>query len=402
MRVIIGLLLFISISYVARAETPAQDGANGLPAFLKPGFRLSWIGGNSTLAGSHLVPDANGWIDWKGQKWSMKASARTGGMGYTQINILHADPKLIVADLRTFLLVDVEKGICAAKGHTLFVGNADALGDYWVNPAKLAQMREEHGDADSVTRGTYTLGNREYKSISIRHQGREGYSSKTYDRDTGLMLFGGASDMDPTVFITHQDNGQVDQAEGNKTYSHNQLMAVRETKIPWAGTRVPQMLVKGGRLDYAGSVTQASLPGLPPLPGQATTVTYEIDKELAEDCISVSLLARYDLGPGIPPNEVKGSRAFGSTMFGGLWTPPDALKGLQPNQVLDEDPVTRYRVSFGGIQGNFALLVEQGPTDLLEMSYDLETGLLVATRYTSQPQPNVGAMRVQYQLTGKN
>ena len=386
---VIGLFLSLALSSGAHAEPPAQAGigagaagANGLPAFLKPGFRLSWIGGNSTLAGSHMVPDANGWIDWKGQKWSMQASKQTGGMGYSQISILHAEPQLIVADIRLFLLIDLEKGICASKSHALFVGNADALGDYWVNPAKLAQMQEGQNDTDTITRGTYVLANHPYKSISIRHQGRDGYSSKTYDRDTGLMLFGGTSDIDPTVYITHTNNGQVDAVEGNKQYSHNQFVAVRETKIPWAGARVSQWLTKGRRLDYTGTVTQANpgiegLPGLPPLPGQATTLSYEVDKELAADCIAVKLLARYDLGRGIPPSEVKGSRAFGSTMLGGLWTPPDALRALQPNQVLDEDPVTRYRVSFVGIRGNFAMLIEQGPTDLLEQSYDLDSGLLV-------------------------
>ena len=128
----------------------------------------------------------------------------------------------------------------------------------------------------------------------------------------------------------------------------------------------------------------------------------EIDKELAADCVAVNVFARYAQGHGLPAEEKRNSVAFGSTMLGGLWTPPEALRALKPNQVLDEDPVTRYRITFGGIQGNLALLVEQGPTDLLEMSYDLASGLRVATRYTSQPQPSVGPMRLEYQLTGRN
>ena len=381
----------------------AAGGANVLPPFLKPGFRLSWLGGNSTIAGSHLVPDANGWIESQGQKFSLKKSNGSGGMGYSQINIIHAEPQLIVADVRTFLLVDLENGICTANDHALMVGNGDALGDYWMNPARLAAMPEGAGNGETVTRGSYTLGNREYKSISIRHQGRDGYSSKTYDRESGLMLFGGTTDIDPTVLIGNRDNAGIEKFEGNKQYSHNQFVSVRETKIPWAGARMPQALAMGRRLEYTGTVSHVSDPamGLPPLPGQASTLSYEVDKELAADCVAVKLLARFDLGPGIPPNEVRGVRTFGSTMLGGFWMPPDALRTLQANQVLDEDPVTRYRLSVGGIQGNIVTTVEQGPKDVLEQSYDLNTGLLVGSRYSVQ-QGNLGQMLIQYRLAGGN
>ena len=159
--------------------------------------------------------------------------------------------------------------------------NGEGLGDYWVNPAKLAQMREEKTQTDTITRGVYALGSRTLKSISIRHQGQDGFSSKTYDTETGLLMFGGTCDIDPTIYISHKENGQVDQVAGNKTYSHNKLVAVRETKVPWAGGAVPQFLKMGHRLDYTGTVTQAhpgvpGLPALPALPPQATTLSYVV------------------------------------------------------------------------------------------------------------------------------
>ncbi len=378
---------------------PNNPAANGLPPSLATGMRLTWTGGNSTIAGSHMVPDDKGWIESKGQRYSLKKSRGGGGMGYTQLNIIHADAQVIVADVRMFLITDLERGTCVQKGHSLMTGNADALDIYWINPARLALMAEGRNEAETITRGVYAMGDRQYKSISIHRTGRDGYSSRTYDTESGLLLFGGTTDLDPTVLIENGNNGGLEKFEGNKQYSHNQFTGLRATKIPWAAVPRPQGMIKGQRIDYTGGYSQASPAGagLPALPPLGTTVSYGIDQEFAADCIGTQSLARFELGAGIPPNEVKGSRAFASAMFGGLWIGTDSLKGLQPNQVLDEDPITRYRTSFGGVQGNVVVIVEQGATDLLEMFYDATSGLLVGTRYTLQ-QGNVGQTQTTYQL----
>src|SRR5207244_2879525 len=132
--------------------------------------------------------------------------------------------------------------------------------------------------------------------------------------------------------------------------------------------------------------------GLPPLAPQASTLSYTVDQVLGGDCAVVKMQARFNLGQGIPPSEVNNTWVFGSAMLCGLWAPPDALRVLRQGQVLDEDPVTHYRASFAGIQGNIAVMAEQGPTDLLEQSYDLTSGLLVGSRYTQQ-QLNIGQVR---------
>jgi hypothetical protein len=89
-------------------------------------------------------------------------------------------------------------------------------------------------------------------------------------------------------------------------------------------------------------------------------------------------------------------------MLGGLYVPPAGLSKLQPNQVLDEDPVTRRRTIAGGTQGNIASIVEQGPMDLLEQFYDVQTGLMVGSRYTNEPAGNIGKTQTEYRLMGQN
>jgi hypothetical protein len=58
-----------------------------------------------------------------------------------------------------------------------------------------------------------------------------------------------------------------------------------------------------------------------------------------------------------------------------------ALRRLQPNQVLDEDPVTRSTVTYLGTDGNLALIVEKSPRDTAEFWYDARTGQLAQTRF---------------------
>ena len=387
---------------VGAADAPGANG--GLPAFIKPGFRLTWIGGSSIVGGNHPVQDENGPIEIDGRRYRLESNRPGGGMGYTQLNILHADAKTVIADVNLFILTDVNQKVCKFSGKTVVIGSPDALGDYWVNPAKLAQMPDGRQDGDKYTRGRYNLDNREYKSISITHQGNDGYQSKTYDLASGVMLFGGTTDINLGLLLKNKDNGQLTQEEANKQFSHNQFVAVRETKIPWAAAPRSELLSKGRRLDYTGgqSLMLPDAGGLPPLPPQAMSLSYEVSDILGGNCFSLKTLIRADLGPGIPPNEVRGEQVCGSAMLGGLYTPPDALRAIQPNTVLDEDPITHRRITYIGQQGNMALMLEQGRLDVLERWYDMGTGLLSASRYTTEPAGNVGKTILEFRLTGQN
>ena len=382
---------------VPAVQPHAAEAALAVPAFLKQGTRITWHGGNSTVAGSRLVPDEKGWIENKQkQKFGLKDSRGGGGVGYTQVNILHADAKSIVADVRNFLIVDIEKNICQSMEHIILTGNAEGLGDRWINPAKLAQMKQENGDGDSVTRVDFTVGKQLYKAIAIRHQGQDGYYSRTYDLATGMLLFGGTIDGDPNLMITDPNTGVVQRFDGGKQFSHSLLVSARDVKTPWAGAKVPQGLARGKVLNYAGSYTQINA-NLPPLPGFGMSVSYEVDSELTEDAIGAKMHAVYSIGQGLPPSEVDAKVAFGSGLLSGLWISPDAVRNMQANQVLDEDPITRYQVLYAGSNGNSATIVERGPKDVSEQSYDMNTGLLMAVRYNQQ-KPAGMTVQIQYQL----
>ena len=87
-------------------------------------------------------------------------------------------------------------------------------------------------------------------------------------------------------------------------------------------------------------------------------------------------------------------------MLDGIWIPPDALRQLQPQQVLDQDPVTSQVVTFAGIQANSGVIVLSGPADQLAMAYDLSSGLLVSTS-DRRPVPGAGTQVTELQFVGQ-
>ena len=87
-------------------------------------------------------------------------------------------------------------------------------------------------------------------------------------------------------------------------------------------------------------------------------------------------------------------------MFDGLWIPIDALAQLQPQQVLDQDPVTGQVVTFAGVENNAAAIVLSGPADQVTQYYDLTSGLLVAST-DRRPVPGSGTQVISVQFTGQ-
>ena len=111
-------------------------------------------------------------------------------------------------------------------------------------------------------------------------------------------------------------------------------------------------------------------------------------------------LATSATAAGVAPTTTPSDRAFGSAMFDGLWIPIDALAQLQPQQVLDQDPVTGQVVTFAGVENNAAAIVLSGPADQVTQYYDLTSGLLVAST-DRRPVPGSGTQVISVQFTGQ-
>jgi hypothetical protein len=110
---------------------------------------------------------------------------------------------------------------------------------------------------------------------------------------------------------------------------------------------------------------------------------------------------RSDIGPGLPPQEAKMPRAYGSSLLVNAWIAPATIQKLKAGQVIDEDPVTRYRMTFNGVQGNGAVFTEQGPAEQYTYTYDMQNDGVLAAISNTQTVANFGQRQTQVQLTGR-
>jgi len=381
------------------AQEQDQGEAGAFPDFLRPGARITYLAGSSVVQGvnSQVVPDEKGNLvdPQTGKHYRTDDMKSSGGIGYVQINIVSVDPRFVAADVRNFLISDPQNNLSTSTSAAALTGDGNALDMYWINPAQLAHIDPRTGRGTKITRIQYTLNGRNYNAISYLRANGSAYTSRIYDLRSGLLLAESSSDTGGTV-PTLDKNNTITPCKGATYITHSRFLAVRQVDIPWAEERTPQWVARGRQLDYQGSYTAVLPSG--PLPGLGMAVSFSIG-QVNNGCALTRMTTRSELGTGLPPQETTADRCFGTAMLSGLWVPPQALRQLEPNQVIDEDPITNFRTTFAGLQGQSAVFVEQGPLEFTQAAYDTQTGLLQALR-SSRKQPT-GEIQVQLQLAGR-
>jgi hypothetical protein len=165
-------------------------------------------------------------------------------------------------------------------------------------------------------------------------------------------------------------------------------------QLPWTGQQAPQWLQQGKRLDYAGSLKNSLMEGT------LAPWRYGITVDVAErrgDCTIAKLQSRLDYGTGAGPQTQDFQLLYGPASFANLFLDPRALQKLSRGQELDRDPVTGRRLVFVGSDGRTATIAEQGPLDQQSYSYDLQSGVLVATVLQQQQGPATLTTQLQLQ-----
>ncbi len=380
------------------AANPLAPPDKPFPAFLRPGARITYFAGSSVVqgVGTQLVPDEQGnLVDNKtGKRYRADEMKNSGGVGYLQISIVAAHPQILAADARNYLIADLQNNVCASTGAAALVGNAGELGMYWIHPSRLAGMLRDGGAGLKVTRIAYTLNGQNYDAISLL-SGGNGYSSRIYDLHSGLLLAESSSNTNTDVPTLGKDN-TITPGKGASYISHSRLVSVRQLNVPWANDRLPQWVAPGRQFVYQGRESAIVPTGT--LPGFGMAVQFSIG-QVAQNCALMRVVIRKEIGQGLPPQEATMNRCFGSALPTGLWISPQAMTKLQPNQLIDQDPITRFQISFAGTQGRNAILIEQGPMEMSQSAYDIETGLLQAVQTTRAQQ--TGKTQLQLNLVGQ-
>ncbi len=359
------------------ANNNDHPAAQGLPAFLRPGTRLFYNQGQS-VTNLNDVPG----ICLPGIQVD-KDHMRSGGIGYFTLDIAHATPDYIAANGRFFLITDVNTGVCRSTGSAACKGDANRVESYWINPAKLGTMKEGRDENWKVFRQQITMNGKTFNAINLLDDNPANYSSRYYDLETGILL---------SLSQCVHNNPDPNVREGMQTMDHVRFAGMRAIKYPWPLGGAPQWAVKGATFNYQGSYGVNA--GMGPL-SYPLTVSIQLD-DGQDGVFTATTRVSKSIGQGLPAQESTAKQVFGSAILTNLWMSPDALRKLQPNQLIDDDPGTKHRVIFQGMQNNAAVIVDQGENESTQFFYDTNNGLLTAVSKTAQNQ--VGQEMTQFQL----
>jgi hypothetical protein len=83
---------------------------------------------------------------------------------------------------------------------------------------------------------------------------------------------------------------------------------------------------------------------------------------------------------GIPGDTSQWEMVCAPAMIYPLWIAPAALTALAPQQPIDHDPVTGFRMTFAGVDGGYAAIAEEGKLERTTYYFNLETGMFSGLR----------------------
>jgi hypothetical protein len=392
------------VPYAPGGNPPEQPGApvpppppgaaiGAYPAWMQPGVRITYYSGSATLPGvrTQLVesPDG-GWVDGAGRRYRAEDVQGTGGAGYTQFDLVQVDPACLGASMTMFVFADAQLATVSRTGAQGLTGDAGGMSDIWLPPARLRALQEQRGQGVTVLRGRYPLGGQTYDAVSTQTRTQSGYTRYTYDLDTGLLLAYSSSSTGGNVMTPVGDRGAV--GEGSTMIVAVQLRNVRQLRLPWHGQRPPQRLQPGAVLHFAGTYRNSLAEGLPPWRFDARVAL----QQRLGDCLVARLTTHLDYGNGMG-QDGDSLQVYGPASTIGLCLDAARLVRLQPEQVLDRDPLTGWEICYVGSDGRHATILERGPLEQQTSTYDLATGTLVATSMRNQVGPATIAIDLELQ-----
>ncbi len=361
--------------------TPRRETMPGLPAWLKPGVRITYYvafadtpSTSTQLVKGKAKPGQGYWEDTNtGETYVEKETYGTGGQGIMEVNVAYVDQQVAALDIRLFGK-EVGTGDITVLSSFGDLGEAKQCKDFWVHPMILAQVKELQTGSGTILRMPYHLNNRTYNAI--RFQGKAGHH--TYDMETGLLIARHGTGGSPPVLVGTQTGATV--GAGSTYIGIIQFLGVRETHFPWNGGPVPDWVGRTRSMTYQGKYTaDVTAAGVYSFP-----VTMKLDfKNKGSGWIHFTQVSQMQAPSNMPqpmPGQVE--RINGSSQVGGLWIFPVVLRQLRPGQILDRDPFTGMILSATRIDGNRIRLHEANSRDAIEYVYDLQSGMLVGGTIT--------------------
>jgi hypothetical protein len=326
-------LPFLSL-FPALRDAPA-------PAWLGPGARVTYRVQSASIA----------------QAAGEEGSA---GAGYVQNDVVAVEGGLIVATSKLYLDRLDGDGVLP---YGLFPSlGLPGVGDYWLNPAPLAEAEQLAVPDLAVTRHSETFAGERFDTLRFDYTPEDAHYVWKFDPESGLLL------------EYRHDLGGDDAA-------HRQITIVtfvgsRQLDRPWAGARRPSWVCRASWLRYSGSFVSVVAGDA----GPGLDYAVEIDlRDCAERWAAYDLASRLEDLPAETATRLGGA----AQLFDSLWLPAAALDALDSPQVLDRDPITGAEVNAEPNPDGTLTLWETGDYYSAALTYD-EDGRLVALEQQQQ------------------
>jgi hypothetical protein len=277
--------------------------------------------------------------------------------GYLNAHVNFAHGSLVTIDVRDYYAVgDEERAVSYGSGAV--VGDHNSAGVYWMNPRVLEALAQDapssHEGGVSVRRGSGEARAGRVDTVTVARE-RDRYM---YDAETGLLLSltRAATEDDSLIEMTYLEQ--------------------RRLRLPWASEAVPDWMPRTHGMTFQGNNTVVRSTSLVL---QTVTLSIEFDA-LAHEVFLAKVASRIESGPVYPAEESRWEMPCATAMLYPLWISPDALRRLSPGTLIDDDPVTRFRMTFQGVEGAYAVLAEEGPLERTAYYFDMNTGVFFGFR----------------------
>lgn len=373
---------------------PVAPAAGDVPEAVRQGQRLSFVSASATIAGldTVLVEDDQGnWVDpQSGRRYSTQSNTGQGAMSIEQLDVLHSDAGVLAGCATTFL-VDPLSGALSTTTTQPITGTFDALGEYWVHPAKLATLQPGETQGTRILRGPYELEGQRYDTVTVRRTTAQGFTRYTYDIRTGVCVFTSGSVTGQPVQTVGLDGRTTTGSRGTLIYQRR-LVGQRALRTPWVATQMP-MPAAGQSLEYAGTYAMR-IDGTPDLPAWAFRASIRVDREQGG---FASALIRSVVDPGNGQGQPGEQRLVtGAAALLPVAIAPQVLQQLRAGQEIDQDPVTKVRTWIEAADADTVCLSMQSATEQSRTWFDTRTGMTV--QFARVQRQGTGTTTIQARL----
>jgi hypothetical protein len=359
------------------------------PEWVKPGTQLTYhvsyasVGFGTTLVpDDDAKPDENGmtWTDQNGQKYRPQEAGRSSGQAICEVTVAYLDAQDVVLAINNHG-IDSTSNLIVAPQTLGEVGPAHSAGDFWMHPRLLQDLKSNPTGGVKVLRLPFNANGRTYDAIALTRKRPSGHSVQIFDLASGLLLGGSMVSEKPEAAWAPGPGGQAVPGGGGKILSHIRLVSTRQLELPWLTGGAVESAPSLRSLVYTGAHS-VSMMGSPPMVlAQRATLTARRSGPgwgLFDEVVERQTVYN------VPETPMTGTRASGPGQLGGLWLPPQGLRGLQSGQVLDANPVTRVQHAVAGVDGERVQIMATGMQHRILYTYDLTSGMLVGLQHQQQ------------------